>query len=69
VPGSSGAEHPQDAVEDSTAVLPRPAASVRTSARSKQRLEDLPLRVSEVHVVEYDGPPLFVHKPEFGFMR
>jgi hypothetical protein len=55
VPGRSGAQHPQHAVQDRARGLRRTAASIGTAAVAKQRLEDLPLRVSQVHAVEYDG--------------
>ena len=55
VPRGAGPQHPQDAVQDRARLLRRPAASVGASAVTKQWLEDLPLSVSKVHAVEYDG--------------
>jgi hypothetical protein len=55
VPGGTGAQYPQNTVQDGARVLRRPAASIGTSAMTKQRLEDFPLSVSQVHAVEYDG--------------
>jgi hypothetical protein len=69
VPGRPGAQHPQHAVQHRAAVLPRSATAVGPATRTKKRFEYLPLRVSEVHVVEYDATSNFVHKPTFGFMR
>jgi hypothetical protein len=55
VPGGAGAENPEHAVQDCARIVRRPAASIGTSAMTKQRFEDRPLRVSQVHAVEYDG--------------
>jgi len=55
VPGRAGAQHPEDAIEDRARLLRRPAATIGTSAMPEQRLERLPLSVSKVHAVEYDG--------------
>jgi hypothetical protein len=60
VPGRTGAQHPEDAVQHGASVLRRPAAPIGASAMTKQRLEDLPLSVGKVHAVEYDDGPSLV---------
>jgi hypothetical protein len=55
VPGCTGPQDPEHAIQDGSCVLRRPAASIGASAVTKQRLEDRPLIVSQVHAVEYDG--------------
>ena len=57
VPGRSCAQDPEHPIQDRATVLPGPAAPIRKSARPNEWFEDLPLGVSEVHVVQYDGPP------------
>jgi hypothetical protein len=69
VPGRTGAKHPQHSVQHGAGVGPRTAASIGAARWSEQRLEDRPLRVSEIHAVEYDGDRNFVHTPRLGFMR
>ena len=69
VPRRPRPQYPEHTVHDGAGVLPRAAAAIGTTARAKERFENLPLLVSEVHAIEYDGPRLFVHKPHFGFMR
>jgi hypothetical protein len=69
VPRRARAQHPQHAIQHGAAVLPRPTAAIRAATRTKHWLENLPLGVTQVHAVEYDGRRLFVHKPAFGFMR
>ncbi len=69
VPGRSRTQDPQHAVQHRACLRPRPAAPVGATGRTKQRLEDGPLGVSQVHAVEYDGDRNFVHEPRLGFMR
>jgi hypothetical protein len=69
-PRRSGAQDPQDAIQHIAGIAPRsPAAIAAEARRREQRFEDGPLRVSEVHAVEYDGDRNFVHRPRLGFMR
>ena len=69
VPGGPGPQNPQHAVQDGARLRPRTAAPIGAAGRAKQRLEDGPLSVSQVHAVEYDGDRNFVHEPRLGFMR
>lgn len=69
VPRGAGAQDPQDAVQYGACFRPGSAAPVGATGRAKQRLEDGPLGVSQVHAVEYDGDRNFVHQPHLGFMR
>jgi hypothetical protein len=55
VPRRTGTQDPEHAIQHRARVPGRPAAPIGTSAMTKQRLEDLPLSVSQVHAVEYDG--------------
>lgn len=61
VPGRPGPEDPQHAVQDAPRIHPRPAAPIGAPSRTEDRFEHGPLRVSEVHAVEYDGHRNFVH--------
>ena len=55
VPRRTRAQDPQDTIQDGARVGRWPATTIGASAVTKQRLEDLPLSVSKVHAVEYDG--------------
>jgi len=55
VPRRAGPQNPEHTVQHRAGGLRRPATSIGTAALTKQRLEDLPLSVSKVHAVEYDG--------------
>ena len=52
VPGSAGARNPQDTVQHRSRVLPRPASPIVPSFRTKQRFEQRPLGVGEVHALD-----------------
>ena len=69
VPGCPGAQDPQHTVQHGARLGPRTAAPIGATRRAKQRLEDGPLGVSQVHAVEYDGDRNVVHRPRLGFMR
>lgn len=70
LPGRTGAEDPQDAVEDIARIAPWPPAPVAPQPRFREeRFENRPLRVSQVHTLRYDGSQDFVHTPAVGFMR
>lgn len=70
LPGGTGAEHPEDAIEHVPRIAPRTTASVATHAGLRQeQLENRPLLLGEVHTLRYDGPRHFVHSPALGFMR
>jgi hypothetical protein len=66
VPRRPGAQDPQHTVQDGARLRPRSAAPVGATRRTKQRLEDGPLGVSQVHAVEYDGDRNVVHHPVWG---
>jgi hypothetical protein len=69
-PRRAGAEDPEDPIEDVSRIAPRPAALIATETGLRQEWREYrPLRVSEVHAVEYDGHRNFVHTPASGFMR
>ena len=55
VPRRTGAQHPQHAVQHGARVGPRPPTTIGSPSRLKQRFEDGPLRVSQVHAAEYNG--------------
>ena len=69
VPRRAGAQHPEYAVEHGPRIRPRAPPSIGAAPRTERRFEHRPLRVSEVHAVEYDGDRNFVHRPRLGFMR
>jgi hypothetical protein len=70
LPRRAGAEDPEDPIEHVPRVAPRPPAPIATETGLRQEWrENRPLRVSEVHAVEYDGHRNFVHTPTAGFMR
>jgi hypothetical protein len=50
VPGGAGAEFPEDAIKDGTAIKGRTAA-VERRGRGKERLNQAPLFVGEVHAI------------------
>ena len=70
LPRRAGSEDPEDPVQHVAGVAPRPPAAIaaQTGLRQEWR-QDGPLRVCEVHAVEYDGDRNFVHHPVSGFMR
>src|SRR5829696_5652812 len=49
VPGRSRAEHPQHAIHHPARVLPGTTPAIGPTTRPKDRFEDLPLGVGEVH--------------------
>ena len=69
VPRCAGPQHPEHAIQDGSRVRPGPPAPIGATPGTKRRFEHGPLRVSEVHAVEYDGQRNFVHHPALGFMR
>ncbi len=67
LPGRAGAKDPEDAVQHIPRIAPRTSTSIATNARIRQeRRQDGPLRVSEVHAVEYDGQYSYVSPWLFG---
>jgi hypothetical protein len=67
LPGCARAENPKDSVQHVARIPPRSAALVAAhTGRRQEWREDRPLRVSEVHAVEYDGDRNFVHTPCWG---
>ena len=70
LPRRAGTEDPQNAVQHVAGIAPRPPAAIATQAGLRQeRRQDGPLRVRQVHTVEYDGDRNFVHHPVLGFVR
>jgi hypothetical protein len=69
VPGRARAQDPQDPVQRGARIAPRPAAPIGATLGTKQRFEDLPLRVGKVHALDVRRTSRFVHKPDSGFMR
>jgi hypothetical protein len=70
LPGRACPEDPEDPIEHVSRIAPRPPALIATETGLRQEWrENRPLRVSEVHAVEYDGHRNFVHTPTAGFMR
>jgi hypothetical protein len=55
VPRRIRPQDPEHTVQHGARVLRGPAAAIGASAVTQQRLEGLPLSVSKVHAVEYDG--------------
>ena len=70
LPRRAGAEDPQDPVEHVPRIAPRSPALVAAQAWFRQEWrEDRPLRVGQVHAVEYDGDRNVVSPTPLGFMR
>jgi hypothetical protein len=70
LPRCAGTKDPENPVQHVSGIAPRPPASIAAQTGLRQeRRQDGPLRVSEVHAVEYDGDRNFVHDPMVGFMR
>jgi hypothetical protein len=66
-PRGAGAQDPQDAIQYVPRVAPRAPALIVAHARLRQEWrENRPLRVRQVHAVEYDGNRNFVHRPRWG---
>ena len=61
-PGRAGAQHPQHSVQDRPRVLPRAAPPVGAAFFFKERLEQCPLLIGEIHAVRYDGTTLTVYE-------
>jgi len=55
VPRRARPQDPEDAIEDRASVAERPATAIGTAPRPKERFEDGPLTIGEVHAAEYDG--------------
>src|ERR687892_1334870 len=55
VPRGARSQHPEDAIEDRARIAEGAPAPIGTAARSKERFEDGPLLVGQVHAVEYDS--------------
>ena len=49
VPGCAGAQNPEDTVQHRSRILPRSASPIVPAFRTKQRFEQRPLGVGEVH--------------------
>lgn len=55
-------KNPEDAIPHIPRIPPRAAAAIATEARLRQqRFQNGPLRVGQIHAVEYDGHRRFVH--------
>ena len=52
VPRSAGAQHPKDAVQHRSRILPRPTASILPTFWTKQWFEHRPLGVGEIHALD-----------------
>jgi len=52
VPGSAGAQDPKDAIQHRARILPRPSPSIFPTFGTKQRLEQRPLGVGDVHALD-----------------
>ena len=64
LPRRPGPQDPQNAVQHVARIAPRAAATIPPDAGPWQQwFEDGPLRVSQVHAVEYDGNRNFVSHP------
>jgi hypothetical protein len=69
-PRRARAQDPEDPIEHVAGIAPRAAAPIATQTGLRQEWrENRPLRVGQVHAVEYDGDRNFVHTPPAGFMR
>jgi hypothetical protein len=67
LPGRARAEDPEDAVQHIARIAPRSPTTIATDPRLRQeRRETGPLRVGEVHAVEYDGQYTCVSSHRFG---
>jgi len=70
LPRRASPEDPEDPVQHVAGIAPWSPASIAAQTRLRQeRRQDGPLRVCEIHAVEYDGDRNFVHNPASGFMR
>ena len=66
-PGCAGTEDPEDAVQHIPRIAPRSPASIAADSRLREeRRQNGPLRVSEVHAVEYDGQHNFASQCHVG---
>ena len=66
LPRRARAQDPQNPVQHVARIAPRPPAAIAPQPGFRQeRFQDGPLRVSEVHAVEYDGDRNFVPPPCF----
>src|SRR6266852_6185919 len=52
VPRSTGAQNPKNSVQHGSRIAPGPTTTVGTSLGSEQGLEDLPLRLGQVHALD-----------------
>jgi len=62
LPGRARAQHPQHPVQDGSRVAPRAASPIRPSLFLKERLENRPLLIGEIHAVRYDDTTLPVYE-------
>jgi hypothetical protein len=64
LPWRARPQDPQDPIQDVAGIAPRAAAAIAAHTRLRQQgRENCPLRVSQVHAVEYDGDRNFVSRP------
>jgi hypothetical protein len=63
MPGRARPQDPENAVQYGTRVAERSPPSIRTAAWPEEWFKHGPLRVGEVHAVEYDGHRSRVTKP------
>jgi len=64
LPGRARPQDPQNSVQDIAGIAPRAAPLVAADAGLRQQRGELrPLRISQVHAVEYDGHRNFVSRP------
>jgi hypothetical protein len=52
VPGSARAQDPKDAIQHRASILPRPAPPILPTFGTKQRFEQRPLGVGDVHALD-----------------
>ena len=52
VPGSASAQNPEDAVQNRARILPRSTSPIVPPFRTKQRFQQRPLGVGEVHALD-----------------
>jgi len=57
VPRSAGAQNPKDTVEHRSRILPRSAPPILSTFGTKQRFEQRPLGVGEVHAPDLRHSP------------
>ena len=70
-PGRTGAQDPENPIQDVARIAPRPSAAIATQTWFRQeRRQHGPLRVGQVHTAEYDRSIIISFTdPVLGFMR